>query len=204
MRSGKRVSGEVRGQHSRDLGLPRDKTEGPHDGFDRLLMGESGGIDFDIGGLFVDRKAGFQQGIKCGSGILDLKKRPLSIAGSPFEENFRIGMEPDRGADLAQDLPVFGPQDGPTARGQNDGVGADQALQGLGLALPEAFLAFLGENVTDTPSFRGLDDQLIAIEECVSKPCGQPPADAAFAAAHEADEDDVAGHVRYRNAHGHP
>jgi hypothetical protein len=167
-------------------------------------MGKAGGIDLEIGGLLVDREAGFQKGIEGGSRVLHLEQGAFAAAGRPFEEDFRIGVEPDRGADGAEDLPVHGAQDRAAARGQNDRGGSDQPLQGIGFPFPEAFLALLGEKIADAPAICRLDDQLVAVEEFVSQSRGKPPADAAFAAAHEADEDNVPGHGGDRNGGADP
>ena len=102
-------------------------------------------------------------------------------------------MEPDHGADAAQEITVLGAEDRAAAGGEDNLGGVEEFSQLRGLPLPEALLALLGEDLGDA-FFRPRGDQVVAVEEVVTEASRQPAADAAFAASHEADQDDVGTH----------
>ena len=167
--------------------------ERPEDFLECLLMREPGGIDTQGAGLLIDGEAGFQQRVEGGAWVLHLEQRTLAAPGGALEEGLRIGMQPNHGPDSLEQVAVLLAKDGASARGEDDALGADKLLQFRGLAIPEAFLALLGEEVGDALARSG-DDQIIAVEEVIPEARRQPSADAALAAAHEADEDDIGIH----------
>ena len=169
------------------------RCDGREDLIHGLLVRESRGIGEQVARLTVNGEPGLQKGIEGRAGILDFQQGSLAIPRRPLKENFGIRVKPDNGSQGSQDRSVFGFEDRSPAGGQHDSGLTGETGKFLRLPPAEPLLAFTGEDLGDgTPGSGG--DKIVAVEKSATGPRCQPAADAALAAPHEADQDDVGNH----------
>ena len=107
-------------------------AQGSKDGFGGLAVGEVGGVDADVGGVAVEGFALAVEFFEGAAWILGLQEGAFA-ASDALVEVFGAGVEPDNGADLAEDAPVFFGKNHTTACGHDEADAADQTTQGGGL-----------------------------------------------------------------------
>ena len=136
---------------------------------------------------------GAAEGEEVGEGLAGVggsHERAVLIALDAGEEGSFWGVEPDHEADGAEFGDVGGDGDDAAAGGDDGVLGGGEGVEGGGFAGAEAGFAFGFEDAGDG-ELGGLGDEVVGVDELEAELAGEEGADGGFAAAHEADEDDV-------------
>ena len=160
--------------------------------FGGLAVGEVARVDADGGGVAVKGFALAVEFFDGAPGVGRLEERTFAVFDA-LVEMLGAGVEPDDGADLREELPVFFDGDDAAAGGDDESDAADESLQDFGFQRAEMFLTVLLENGGNGLS-GFLRDERVGVDEREAREGRQDPADAGFAGSHESDEDQVAKH----------
>ena len=125
-----------------------------------------------------------------------LQQRPATVACQPFQLGRHAHPQVDHEAAPRDSLAVAGIEHGATAGGDQPPFTGQQLLQHLAFVLAEAGLARMLENRRNAGPGR-VHDGLVGIDEVQRETLGQTAADAGFAGAHRANQDQVRSGIHY-------
>ena len=164
------------------------------DGFGGLAVGQVGGVDAETGGLAVEGFTGAVKFVDGAARIGGAEQRAFAVFDA-LVKHFGAGIEPDDGADLREDFPVFRDRDDAASSGDDETDASDEALQDFGFEGAEMFLSVLLEDGRNgLPGL--LRDERVGVDESESGERRQNAPYAGFAGSHESDENQVAKHVQ--------
>ena len=164
------------------------------DGFGGLAVRQVGGVDAETGGLAVEGFAGAVKFVDGAAGVGGAEQGALAVFDALVKQ-LGGGIEPDNGADLREDFPVFRRRNDAASGGDDETDASNKALQDFGFEGAEVFLAMLLEDSRD--SLPGLlRDECVGVDESESGERRQNAPYAGFAGSHESDENQVAKHVQ--------
>ena len=116
----------------------------------------------------------------------------------PAPEQGKVGPQPDRNADAADDFAVLGLQEGTASRGQHPRRAMQKAVDDQRLFFAEEGFAVAFEDLGDG-HVRGGHDLGIAVEKRHLERLGKRQSDGGFARTHHADKGDCLLQVEWQN-----
>ncbi|MCY1451372.1 hypothetical protein D9M71_682360 [compost metagenome] len=128
--------------------------------------------------------------------VRTLQQRPGPVAGQPLQLRRHAHPQVDHEAALRDRLAVAGVEHRATAGGDQLSLAGQQLPQHLAFVLAEAGLARMLEDGRNAGPGR-VDDGLVGIHEVQGEALGKTPADAGFAGAHRANQDEVRSGIHY-------
>ena len=160
----------------------------------RVGSGIRVGIEGEVGQFAVQRVAVRGQIVQHLLAVGALQQRPALVAGQAFQLRGHADPQVDHEAAPGDQCTVAGIQHRAATGGDQLAVALQHAGQGFAFMAAEAGFAGVLEDGRDAGA-GGIDDGLVDIDEVQREALGQATADAGFASAHRADQDQVRSRI---------